>query len=82
MTKKFYYSQGFTQSTAKKICQYFFGDYFFKIVSNHKERRYDCFLKNKIVVEGKEDIINKDEIREFQNYWNINCIILDTTNII
>lgn len=78
---KFYYSQGFTQSTAKKICIYFLGDYFFKLESNHKERRYECFIKNKIIQNGVEVKAPLEEIKDFQKYWNIYCIILDTTNL-
>jgi hypothetical protein len=79
--KKFYYSQGFTQATAKRICQYFLGDYFFKLQSNHKTRTYDCFIKNKIMSEGNIILVDKSEIAEFQKFWSINCIILDVTNI-
>ena len=77
-SSKFFYASGLNMSTAKRLCKWYFNDFFFKLSQNNKERRYECYLKDKIGTNDGTIYISKEDIQDFQKEWGITCIIIDT----
>lgn len=59
------YVNGVSPATARKIAQYAFRNFYFKLVENVTEHTYDIFLKD--AINGNE--VNKDKIKDFRNFW-------------
>jgi len=68
--QKKYYISGFQKHQAKRVCEYFFGDYFVSIKLNEKDTRFDIKLKKTLLIGGKDmkiqDYLNIDD---FKSFW-------------
>jgi hypothetical protein len=68
----FTYANGLTIAIARKLCKFYFGDFFFKAEKNEKQLRFDIYLKNRVKGENGEVLQIEDfaDIDYFNQFWN------------
>lgn len=70
-----YYINGFLPNQAKKVCMFFFADFFVSIKMDPKERCFNIklkrslFIKDKNGVEGEVKIEEVLDIKDFKEFW-------------
>jgi len=80
----FTYANGLTIAIARKLCKFYFGDFFFKAEKNEKKLRFDIYLKNKVKGENGEVLVIEDfaDIDYFNEFWNDNNTSNPVLNIL
>lgn len=67
---KKYFIAGFQVHQAKKVCLYFFGDYFVSIRMNTKEHCFDIKLKKSLKIKGVDTPVTELlDVNDFKSYW-------------
>jgi len=83
-TGKFTYANGLTIASARKICKFYFGDFFFKAEKNDKNLRFDIYVKNKVKGENNTVLCIEDyvDVEYFNNFWNEHCLSNPVMNLL
>lgn len=72
-----YYVSGFQVHQARKVCEFFFGDYFVDIELIKKERVFHITIKKTLSIAGKETPVGEFlDLKDFQDYWTANWKLL------
>lgn len=70
-----YRISNFLVSNARKVCKFFFGDFYISCDLNERERCFEIRLRKEIIVKQKdgrtktEDIEDYIDIDHFKKYW-------------
>jgi hypothetical protein len=74
MNTKFYYANGQSITTCRKICALFFGDFYEWAIVDEENLRFIIKLNEEVKDETGKIILLKDEInvQDFLDYWNKN----------
>ena len=71
--KSLTYANGMNISSAKKVSEFYFGEFFSGIKKNYKERTFVIQLAKETSIDGKLKEIKKhftkEYIENFKNYW-------------
>ena len=68
--QKKYYISGYQLNQARRVCEFFFGDYFINIKLNQKEQRFDIKLKKTLNIGGKDVPVGEFlDLVDFKEYW-------------
>lgn len=73
MRKKFVYANGYNISQARKLLEFYFGDFFLKAEANAQKLRFDIYLKKTLKGDKNEllDINDFADLDYFKQYWNL-----------
>lgn len=67
---KIYFVDGFQAHQAKRVCEFFFGDYFIKIKLIQEKREFHVTLKKTVTISGKEVPVSEFlDLEDFKSYW-------------
>jgi hypothetical protein len=72
MKGEFFYANGYTIANTRRLCQFYFGDFFIKATKNDKKLRFDIYISNKIVdlESGTLKLEDYVDLDHFNNFWN------------
>ena len=74
MATDFFYANGLSLANTRKLCKFYFGDFFIKAVKNEKKLRFDIYISNKITNLENETLALEDyaDLDYFNKFWNSN----------
>jgi len=65
-----YYVSGFQVHQAKRVCEFFFGDYFVGIKLNQHEKTFEIKLKKTLMLNSKDTPVGEFlDLADFKSYW-------------
>lgn len=72
MKGEFVYANGYNISQARKLCKFYFGDFFFKAEKNDNKLRFDIYILDKVSGENGEILTIEEfvDLDYFDSYWN------------
>lgn len=72
MKGDYVYANGLNISQSRKLCKFYFGDFFLKAEKNESKLRFDIYIKKRIKSSGGEisELEHYCDLDYFLSFWN------------